>query len=245
MNPKSISFPVQVVSDLHGVFHWSSLIDWDFTRVKQIIFLGDYVDPYDGFNLSGIDVQINLEELLAFKNMYPEQVILLLGNHDVFYLSPRIARSNLYGSYAKILQQLFRDNIHLFQLSHQIGNCLFSHAGLTRQFWKFLGGKGTNYAFTLNKMFADSRGNFDMEYYWRRCEANLPYGNIITLSRSEFKNKNNWITGLHQIVGHHAVDEIETDRWYKDDECISSIIYTNTLRSRGLQVFEFDAAGVL
>lgn len=54
---------------------------------KSIVFLGDYLDPYnwEGFSFeNGLE---NLEEIIEFKKKFPNQVTLLFGNHEILNFS--------------------------------------------------------------------------------------------------------------------------------------------------------------
>lgn len=49
----------------------------------KIVFLGDYLDPYQYENLSFEKGLENLEEIIQFKKNNPDNVTLLLGNHKI------------------------------------------------------------------------------------------------------------------------------------------------------------------
>lgn len=73
---------VLVIPDIHGRTFWKepcSKID----EYEKIIFLGDYLDPYDFENISVEDAIANFEEIIDFAKKNINKVILLLGNHKV------------------------------------------------------------------------------------------------------------------------------------------------------------------
>lgn len=64
------------VGDTHGDLEASQKVINDFLKPgNKIIFLGDYVDR-------GLFSKENLDFLLTIKEKYPEQIILLQGNHE-------------------------------------------------------------------------------------------------------------------------------------------------------------------
>ena len=76
---------ILIVPDVHGRAFWHRAMEL-VDQVDQIVFLGDYLDPY---SYEGISFDLALEEfhkILEFKEEYPELVTLLAGNHDFHYL---------------------------------------------------------------------------------------------------------------------------------------------------------------
>jgi predicted phosphodiesterase len=67
-----------VFGDLHGESRWQQHVE-NIDRYDYVIFMGDYMDSFTHLDIELID---NLSELINFKAMYPDKVILLLGNHD-------------------------------------------------------------------------------------------------------------------------------------------------------------------
>lgn len=91
-----------VFGDIHGRSSWKSV---DKTNADKIIFLGDYFDPYD--EISSNKLIKNFNEIIKFKEEFPDKVICLLGNHDSHYLlrDEEYSRYNRYGAnkYNKLL----------------------------------------------------------------------------------------------------------------------------------------------
>lgn len=74
-----------IIPDIHGRSFWKHAVEGHET--EKIIFLGDYVDPYAD---EGIDYWagiLSLRDVILFKKEHPENVVLLLGNHDLSYIS--------------------------------------------------------------------------------------------------------------------------------------------------------------
>lgn len=125
-----------IIPDVHGRTFWKKAVqtqDYD-----TVIFLGDYVDPYEEEGISDDQAYQNFAEILQFKKRQPDRVVLLLGNHDLHYASDRF-RLNACGSrynkdFADILQQLFLAHRSAFKLAYQVQTehqrYLFTHAGV-------------------------------------------------------------------------------------------------------------------
>lgn len=69
-----------VLGDIHGRTSWKDLVDENSINV----FVGDYFDPYQLMHF--MDLQHNFMEIIEYKKKYPENVVLLYGNHDYEYL---------------------------------------------------------------------------------------------------------------------------------------------------------------
>jgi predicted MPP superfamily phosphohydrolase len=198
---KNVAIHVQVFGDLHGSNFWQAKIDMS---ADKIIFLGDYVDSRA--SLSDIQIIANLDELLSLKKYFPDKVVLLWGNHDVRYLRLKMCTDDIHG-YNWMLHKAFSKYEGLFQSAYQINNWLFTHAGLTRPFWRFvLEGSGTDYASVINRVFSVNPSLFNMASYTRG--GNDYFGSTLWADRRDFKDTNNWLENLNQIVGHSAVPNI-------------------------------------
>ena len=68
-----------VIGDIHGRTIWKYIIDKE--APDKVIFLGDYVTSHEGISA---EIQLNnLEDILTFKEDFPDKIILLRGNHDL------------------------------------------------------------------------------------------------------------------------------------------------------------------
>lgn len=133
-----------IVPDIHGRSFWrepilrhflSQRLVGDAEESEKVIFLGDYLDPYPKERISMMRAMEVLEEIIALKREYPDEVVLLLGNHDLPYILPHLFTSGRHDSfYEDDAHRLFTENLSLFCLLHStaIGGrkYLFSHAGV-------------------------------------------------------------------------------------------------------------------
>ena len=117
------------IGDVHGRCFWKDSIDFhDIDSLDKVVFLGDYVDS---FVMPDDTIISNLEEIISLKRKHPSKVILLLGNHDCYYISPfHVCGSGYRPQMAIYLEAIFRENMEHFQLAYEYKNHLFTHAGV-------------------------------------------------------------------------------------------------------------------
>jgi predicted phosphodiesterase len=120
------------IGDIHGSTYWIEIVKSNPNSCY--IFLGDYLDPYTKIDEKAlID---NLKAIIELKRQQPEDVILLLGNHDLHYFSSDIVRGSRYNWHlATEAKQLFLENSALFQNAFQRREMIFTHAGISQQWF--------------------------------------------------------------------------------------------------------------
>ena len=136
---KYIIFP-----DIHGRDFWKPVVSAYSQMYNRqddsitYIFLGDYLDPYPQENISYNDAMSNFKEILKFQIESESQVILLLGNHDLHYISPNMARSSRFDfEHCKEIKEVFDNAMKKDNVLQMTYNCevngktfYFSHAGV-------------------------------------------------------------------------------------------------------------------
>ena len=68
---------ILVIPDVHGRTFWHAakeIID----NVDKVVFLGDYLDPYPEEGITPDDALSEFCKILAFKDKYPDKVVLLI-----------------------------------------------------------------------------------------------------------------------------------------------------------------------
>jgi predicted MPP superfamily phosphohydrolase len=121
------------VGDIHGRDYWKNI---NPNNYDKIIFVGDYVDSY---NISNPEILFNLKNIIQFKKDNKEKVILLLGNHDLPYLFNNFKKYGCTGNRFEMiwdLNEIFMTNRKLFQVSYQIDNYIWTHAGIHQGWYK-------------------------------------------------------------------------------------------------------------
>jgi hypothetical protein len=214
------------IGDIHGRPYWNNINPDNY---DVIIFNGDYVDSY---TFDNEHILSNLMKIIDFKKDFPEKVNLNLGNHDLPYMW-NYATFPCSGFRAEIyfdLHDLFYDNKDLFQVAHQIGNHIWTHAGISNGWFrhniamidqyaeKF---ETKNLAETLN-IIAWTKDNTILHQVSDYRGGDSEYGGITWADRRE--TRNNYLKGYHQIVGHTPIDEITL---YGDEK--ESIRYIDVL----------------
>ncbi len=235
---------VTIIPDIHGRDTWrninSSILNNPY---NHIIFLGDYVDS---FHLTDQQIYDELEAIIVLKIAYPEQVTLLIGNHDVQYVFDDYHCSGYRSSMSMGLHKLFNENKDLFQLTYQLGDYIFSHAGISKMWLReFKALYRSTYTIT-SKDFDDNFVNIiNLTYKGRFLNPDGKLGlladklfavsstrggsdNYSGLVWADLKEtKEDYLDSFHQIVGHTPVEFIATVGNKK-----SSITYTDCHRDR-------------
>ena len=245
-----------IIGDLHGRNVWKNFADIRFLLQAEegaagygpfepdydfYVFLGDYCDSFTEDNNT---IRKNILELIDFKKLYPKNVILLWGNHELQYtLSSPWIDSNKYecrGYRPEMrfdLYEIFNKNFDLFQMAFQIKNYLFTHAGVHKGWY--------------NTKF--DKEIFKLEEYLKRMKIDYNINNLADKLNLAFIHRMEcmfdighrrggycnvggplWLDkdlaikpleGYHQYVGHSAVDDIHTLKPYKgkDDTSITFI----------------------
>lgn len=154
-----------IIPDIHGRTFWEDAIKVfpkeNFPNLV-IIFLGDYVDPYDFENITREDAIINFQKIINIAKS-DDRIHLLIGNHDMHYWYNAEFKCRVdIKNYDKI-KNMFLENFILFNVAYEeiINNekYLYTHAGVT-SYWlnhlRFVGERGVEY----NKVYKiDRLGN--------------------------------------------------------------------------------------
>jgi hypothetical protein len=131
--------PIIIIPDLHGREFWRKAVK-ELPEDTRVVFLGDYLDPYESDWIYWTDAFKSLQDIITFKKAHAEQVTLLWGNHDLHYLFP-ILKGSRYNAYqAEVIRNLFEENLSCFQMAAEYvvsgKHYLFSHAGVHPQWLK-------------------------------------------------------------------------------------------------------------
>lgn len=201
-----------VIGDIHGLNTWEDVLKAENYSYDKVVFLGDY---WDSFNKSYPEQLDNFNNILKFKTENPDNVILLLGNHDIHYITGN--RASGYQDFHSIdIKHLLKDNISHFKMVYQWEKYMFSHAGVTNEFLKRLN-ITDNVVDELNKTLIFYPTLFDFVPCYT-IEGNLgsrevlanPYGDNVWQSciwvRPESLNRDCLNKFIH-VVGHTATQE--------------------------------------
>lgn len=190
---------IVTIGDVHGRDHWKKIVAKE-ADADMFIFVGDY---YDTPAISPEKVHLNFLEILEFKRANPEKVTLLIGNHDLHYMT--FATQKCSGFDPKVAM-VARVQLHRalqnreIQLCWRFENFFFSHAGVTETWLKKTGFESGDMVAFLNELIY-TRPNL-LEF---QPEDTSGYGEHIAQSpvwvRPESLKKD-VITGMSYVIGH-------------------------------------------
>lgn len=202
---------ITVISDVHGRQDWKTIVEINKDS-DLFIFLGDYLDSWD---ISPINQFHNLLDIIEFKNNNLDKVILLLGNHDISYISYFDAKCSGFNPQTKMLcEDLLIQNINkgLFKMCHKVDYYLFSHAGVSKTWCKQFNidtndlEKSINENFIVKpKIFKFNFGNKFSSYGDEVCQTPV-------WIRPNSLDKDS-VDEYIQIVGHSEIDNIILDKY--------------------------------
>lgn len=115
------------IGDLHGRNCWKTIVERE-PDADLYIFSGDY---FDSFRIPGVEQKRNFLELIEFKELNPEKVILLAGNHDLHYIVPNVAYPGYQHGLAYDFAEIINKNLNKFKVCEIVGDFVFSHAGIS------------------------------------------------------------------------------------------------------------------
>lgn len=196
------------LGDTHGNPAWKTI---DPAQYDHIIFIGDYSDSE---SLTDEDELINFQEIVDFKKAYPEKVRLILGNHDLNYIYfPDYKCSRFRPLLQPALTKIFQEDSNFFEAAFQIKNFLWTHAGVSKSWLTSQERQPTNFstlANFLNELNADPITRKALHSVGPLRGGKAKHGGITWADQME--TENDFLDGVHQIVGHSRVKDITTMR---------------------------------
>lgn len=220
-----------IIPDVHGRTFWKSAKEIIENNPHiNIIFLGDYLDPYHYEGISFEDALENFKEIIDFSNEYKQQVTLLVGNHDMSYIGePSICQCRHNYSYHLETKELFRINASLFRLYHlikEMGNdkkILFSHSILSKMYYEHCTelslSELNTFVIQQNNLLYNALTENELSQETKTLYKNLSivsaerggysmYGSSIWEDINAFlKNDTIWFEDIDMIVGHTQLVE--------------------------------------
>lgn len=200
-------YKILVIPDIHGsdVWKWAIRNIWKY---DYIIFLGDYMDS---FNLQqALNAPNNLRDIIEFKKLHEDKVILLVGNHDYQYINLNVRCSGYREDISASANAVFIDNIDCFKVFHKVGNLLFSHAGFTKDYFD----NGEYVSDILTDMDTISVNRYP-DHIWTVSKSRGGWakrGSCLWADWDEFKHDYmvNDSLNFNQIFGHTAGKSVRT-----------------------------------
>ena len=192
-----------VFGDVHGLTYWKRAVEEN--PDCRYIFLGDYFDPYT--DIAPKQLIANMKEIIQLKKDNPNEVILLIGNHDLHYIDLNIYPCSRFDDrIEKAAHALFSENAHLFQYAFQEENRIFTHAGISQKWFfdDFQGDANKNIAEQLNNPEHDQLPALK-RCGWFRGGDRYAVGGILWADIEELDEP---LPNYIQFVGHNRVGEI-------------------------------------
>lgn len=121
-----------IIPDIHGRTFWREAA----SKVggMHIVFLGDYVDPFNDEVISVEQTFREFEDIISFKRAHPAETTLLLGNHDLQYIWPEFPQTRYDAEHAHLYSDFLKENRDCFALTASFRmkgrTVIFSHAGI-------------------------------------------------------------------------------------------------------------------
>lgn len=121
-----------IIPDVHGRDFWKGAVEnCNLDEFEKVIFLGDYLDPYAFENTITTDSALeNFKAIVEFKKSHSDKVVLLLGNHDLYYFFKCVGPSRYCYRLRREIESVFEENREFFSVAFESENTLFTHAGL-------------------------------------------------------------------------------------------------------------------
>lgn len=222
---------VLIIPDIHGRIFWmedvtAMVADID-NQVIDVVFLGDYVDPYPQDGITDEQAIMGFRKVIGFAKDR-DNVHLLLGNHDLQYFKEDFICEWDYCRYCMEredeIKSLFRENDTLFKIAWQTTvngrNYMFTHAGIVKEWISYFNERVIDsYRISdfeptveyLNKMLFSKKGLAALSCISRVRGGRLPYGSPVWADIEEHWNmiryyqEPNFYKEFYQIFGHSKV----------------------------------------
>jgi predicted MPP superfamily phosphohydrolase len=210
---------ILIIGDVHGRTFWKDAVERHAEGRDKIVFLGDYLDPYNWEGITRRGAINNFADIIEYKKAHTDKVILLLGNHDYQYYDSNFrTRSRYDSSHAWSINRLFNNNRGLFQLAYEYEgdkHYLFTHAGVLKSWYEqhkeLIGDLNAE---NLNKLKGLRQGTEILMQVSRERGGFGRIGSIVWSDIAE-KGDSEDIDGIYQIFGHSQQEErpVITKTW--------------------------------
>lgn len=196
---------IVVIGDIHGCDRWKDLVRVH-SDATEFVFIGDY---FDSFTRNHAECIFNFKEIIKWKESTDIKVTMLIGNHDFHYMSECGGRYGGWSAWhAAEIGELLRVNKHHLQVAYQYDKYLFTHAGVSKKWYKDNFQEDGNIADQINDLWSYDKRPFNhsgMEMY-----GNYD-GEGPMWIRPEALRRNMLDESIVQIAGHTHMQKIDFD----------------------------------
>ncbi len=241
---------VLIIPDVHGRSFWKDCVENYKELIENgvidVVFLGDYLDPYYFEDITVIDAIKNFHEICKFAQRR-KNVHLLLGNHDMPYYDELYRDSLRYKcryshEYAPEIEAIFK-NYKLFNIAWETElngkKYLFTHAGVQKEWVNIWSGRAKirriikKYiiegleptAQSLNKLTNSKKGITALLDVSEMRGGYAKFGSVIWADFHEhLRNRiaRDYYDNIYQVCGHSLAfpdefDNASFDKYYIDE----------------------------
>lgn len=254
-----------IISDIHGRTFWNNslsekgILQGD-SLTDDVIFMGDYLDHYNGepdpnqgnTYITDDSEFKNFKEILKFKKTFPDKVVLLLGNHDMEYITTKCVPCRMNYFHSKEISELFKENIKLFKFGTYttLGDRLitFSHANICPDWIESIypievnktnGISSCKLAInTLNDMLLEDNPSFDaigdmVKHVGYGRGGDYPVGSIVWSDLRDYTSREPLWEDVYQVVA-HTQHLVENNRFIYDENTFCTDCHIAALGNRPL-----------
>lgn len=204
---------VGVIPDIHGNKNFEIKVkSLQEANVDKIVFLGDYFDSHDPDD-SFLVQRKCFNQVLELKNSNPDFYTVLLGNHDIHYLTRlgAASASNKQWEHVTEIQELLLQNRQKFDAVFVADNWIFSHAGVTSNWKKHWFDNKT--LSDINKKLQTSKNISCFNWQGLDPYGDDPINSCVWVRPPSLIEKG--LTAYNQCVGHTVLDSDELRQyWY-------------------------------
>lgn len=247
-----------IIPDVHGRTFWKDAVE-KFPIEKfpniNIVFLGDYLDPYETIeNISRRDAINNFLEICDTARK-DKRIHLLIGNHDMHYFYNAPYKSRVDKENYEEISMYFEDEFDLFNVAWEEKvnrrKILYTHAGVTNSWLRHLHFVGNLSIKNNQEYHIDRLGNKVKKV----SDEQLPFCQMLATMTPEAEKLNkmlhnfqgranlwmcSWVRGGDGNTGSCIWADLE--EWYYVNESTPHLwqIFGHTLRANGFDEAYID-----
>ena len=201
---KNMYKPILIVPDVHGRSFWEPAMNYD----GEVVFLGDYLDPYSSEGISASQALETFMQIIDFKRRNPERVTLLTGNHELHYYDTKFRCTRFNYNVFETVHPILTagDAKDYFSVCRKVGNVIFIHAGILKGWYDLhaerLATLGSTIDEQLNNLFATDKDPFgEVSHLYRGGGSD--FGSPLWADFKEiYYEPEPFLPGYIQVIGH-------------------------------------------
>jgi len=196
--------------DIHGRTIWKDIVGKELESSDRIIFIGDYFDTH--YDETPEQQLSNFNEIVKFKKDNMDKVILLIGNHDMHYLSDVNEsysgfQHGWYKQFNEALESALAED--LMQMCYVYDKYVFTHAGVTNTWCEEydVNKEPTMLQDSINNLFKNNKYAFyfQMGYNYSQSGDDVTQSPLWVRLPSLFQDK---LIDFTFVVGHTTLKEL-------------------------------------